>query len=299
MYIYYLFEKDVLYKCSVIFVHQKKKMSLVSVIVPCYNQAQFLNETLESVFLQTYTNWECIIVNDGSLDNTEEIAKEWIERDQRFHYFSKENGGLSSARNFGLDKSNGKYIQFLDSDDCLDTRKIELSINEIQNNDAKIVISDFKRFRKSRKKLKSAFCNLKEQEFTYNSILTKWDVEFSIPIHCALFSNDIIGNIRFNESLKAKEDWLFWLTVFKGNPKVYFLNKVLVFYRIHKMGMTRNFQLMETNLQKAYSLIYNSLNDEYKFVFFNRITLELSASRNKHQNYKNNLFYKKIINFIK
>ena len=72
---------------------------LISVIIPAYNAEQFLDETLESVLSQTYENWECIIVNDGSTDNTEEIAKKWCEKDSRFRLTNKENGGLSSARN--------------------------------------------------------------------------------------------------------------------------------------------------------------------------------------------------------
>ena len=75
---------------------------LVSIIVPCYNQAQYLPETLDSVLAQTYPYWECIIVNDGSPDNTEEIAKHYCEKDSRFKYVYKENGGLSSARNVSL-----------------------------------------------------------------------------------------------------------------------------------------------------------------------------------------------------
>lgn len=66
----------------------------VSVIVPCYNQAKYLSEALQSVLDKTYENWECIIVNDGSPDNTEEVAKQWVEKDSRFKYFYKENGGL-------------------------------------------------------------------------------------------------------------------------------------------------------------------------------------------------------------
>lgn len=74
-------------------------LSLISVIVPCYNQAQYLDECLQSVLDQTYQNWECIIVNDGSPDNTEEIALRWTKKDSRFRYLKKENEGLSSARN--------------------------------------------------------------------------------------------------------------------------------------------------------------------------------------------------------
>ncbi len=96
---------------------------LISVIVPCYLQAEYLDECLQSVYDQTYSNWECIIVNDGSLDNTEEIAKRWLEKDNRFRYIYKENGGLSSARNAGIREAKGEWIQFLDSDDMIHKSK--------------------------------------------------------------------------------------------------------------------------------------------------------------------------------
>src|SRR5690606_38985259 len=86
-----------------------KMNSKISVIIPCYNQAHYLEEALQSVLEQTYTDWECIIVNDGSQDNTENLAKKWIEQDSRFNYFFKENGGLCSARNFGIRNSSGVY----------------------------------------------------------------------------------------------------------------------------------------------------------------------------------------------
>ncbi len=92
---------------------------LVSIVVPCYNQAHFLDETLQSVLDQSYSNWECIIVNDGSPDNTEDIAKQWCNKDYRFTYLYKENGGLCSARNAGISISKGEFILPLDSDDII------------------------------------------------------------------------------------------------------------------------------------------------------------------------------------
>ena len=86
--------------------------SLISVIVPSYNQVQFLTETLESVLYQTYPHWECIIVNDGSTDNTEEVALMYCDKDKRIKYYYKTNGGLSSARNEGLRHIKGDNIQF-------------------------------------------------------------------------------------------------------------------------------------------------------------------------------------------
>jgi len=99
------------------------KSNLVSIIIPCYNQANYLTYSLASVLEQTYTNWECIIVNDGATDNTKEVAKEWCAKDNRFVYVEKQNGGLSSARNAGINVAKGDYIQFLDADDILVTNK--------------------------------------------------------------------------------------------------------------------------------------------------------------------------------
>ena len=99
-------------------------MPKISIIVPCYNQSQFLDACLHSVFTQSHSNWECIIVNDGSTDRTEEISLAWCKKDDRFFYNRKENGGLSSARNIGLEASKGNYIQFLDADDLLDVKKL-------------------------------------------------------------------------------------------------------------------------------------------------------------------------------
>ena len=100
-------------------------MTKISIIVPCYNQAQYLPECIQSVINQTYTDWECIIVNDGSPDNTEEIALEWVSKDLRIKYLKKENGGLSSARNAGISIAKGKWILPLDADDRIANEYLE------------------------------------------------------------------------------------------------------------------------------------------------------------------------------
>ena len=109
---------------------KNKAQPLISVIVPCYNQAQYLDECLQSVLEQTYQNWECIIVNDGSPDNTEEVVKKWTEKDPRFKYLKKENGGLSSARNAGIKAAEGEWILPLDADDKIGDRYLELAEKE-------------------------------------------------------------------------------------------------------------------------------------------------------------------------
>jgi len=271
--------------------------SLISVIVPCYNQARFLLETCNSLLAQDYNNWEAIIINDGSTDDTEEVAKKIVDLDDRFKYFHKSNGGLSSARNFGLENASGDYVQFLDSDDVLKPEKFSSTIKLIEGYD--IVITDFLRFKSENGKLKKAFCNLSEQQYTFESILLNWDVKYSIPIHCGIFKYSAIKSILFDEELKAKEDWFFWLQVFKCNPKVFFLNEKLALYRVHKNSMTKDDALMHENLNLAYKKIYNSLSEDDKGIFFNRLTMELSDVRKRYKKFKNDIFYRKVFYSIK
>lgn len=213
----------------------------VSIIVPCYNQAQFLDEALQSVLDQTYTNWECIIVNDGSPDHTEAVAQKWVDKDARFVYLKKENGGLSSARNVGLDKSNGDFIQFLDSDDCLDKRKLELSLQELDSaisKDVKVAITNFRRFVDELGLSIEPYCNLNLVRFNLENILYQWEDVFTIPIHCGLFEATFFKKFRFPEHIKAKEDWVMWVSLFKSNCKVIFIDKPLAFYRRNPESMT-------------------------------------------------------------
>src|SRR5687768_4264400 len=117
---------------------------VITVIVPCFNQGVFLSEALQSVSDQTHVNWECIIINDGSTDGTEKIALEWQKKDSRFKYVFKKNGGLSSARNKGLEIATGDFLQFLDADDRISPDKFKESLR--QSNTAQVIISGFQLF---------------------------------------------------------------------------------------------------------------------------------------------------------
>lgn len=272
---------------------------LVSIIVPCYNQAQYLPETLQSVLDQTYTNWECIIVNDGSPDETESVAQEWCKKDGRFVYLKKENGGLSSARNAGLKIAKGDYIQFLDSDDYLHSEKLEQSVAVITTNtDLKLVVTDFKLFSDSVNYTKEPYCILNQERLTYESILYGWGGDFTIPIHCGLFHKDILLLFGFDESYKAIEDWIMWLNFFKNTKSAAYLNQPLAYYRFHEQGMTKNNVLMQDSLLKAYQEINNSLPEDYSKEFSNLIFSRLSAKIKSQQfkiidlEYQNSKFLK-------
>ena len=113
--------------------------SLISVIIPAYNYANFIAQTLDSVLNQTYKHWECLIIDDGSTDKTREVCEEYINKDSRLYYYYQPNKGRSVARNYGLSMAKGDYIQFLDADDFMSETKFEKQIFDF--NDSAIFIS--------------------------------------------------------------------------------------------------------------------------------------------------------------
>lgn len=241
-------------------------LPLVSIIIPCFNQGKFLNETLLSVYNQSYSNWECLIINDGSTDNSENIAKTWVDKDHRFKYFYKDNNGVSAARNFALEEVNGTYIQFLDADDLLDKRKLELSLNALgtsESENKQIVISNFRMFSSNANVTSKPYCILNKALFTYENLLYKWNESFSIPIHCGFFEASLFNTIRFPENLTAQEDWMVWIKLFKLNIEVVFLDKPLAFYRQNPSGRTMTKSFLEDQI-KAYEHLKDIL-DEKEF----------------------------------
>lgn len=240
----------------------------ISVIVPCYNQARFLDQCISSLMNQTHVNWECILINDGSTDDTETKCLDWQYKDTRIKYIKKLNGGLSSARNSGLAQATGDYVQFLDCDDFLRPDKFAVSLDHLQQALNKIVISNFQLFDEQSQKVLSSHFQLKEEYFNYDSLLLDWDKKFTIPIHCALFPRVLIGKYQFNEMLKAKEDWLFWLQVFENKPQTIFIDEAMAFYRISSLGMTRNDAFMHENQMRAFQMVEQTIKDKAAIIEF-------------------------------
>lgn len=274
-------------------------MLKISIIVPCYNQAQYLDEALQSISDQTYSNWECIIVNDGSIDHTEKIALDWSKIDDRFIYIKKENGGLSSARNSGIEIAKGDYLQFLDSDDVLNKTKIELSITQLKfqkNNEKDIVITNFSMFTDNPNISTIPFCTLLPELFNFRSVLLKWESVFSIPIHCGLFHINLFKDFRFPEELKAKEDWIMWLYLFQKGSNVCFIDKTLVYYRLHEKSMTNNPKLMIENHTKAIVYIKDIVSEtdynDYLFLQLKQKIEENVILRTTINNFQNSTNYR-------
>ena len=119
---------------------------LISIIIPVYNVEKYLDRCLESVVSQTYNNLEIILVDDGSTDSSSRLSDDWAKKDKRINVFHKENGGLSDARNYGVTKSKGTYIFFVDSDDCISEKTIEILNDLLTKNDADIACCNYVKF---------------------------------------------------------------------------------------------------------------------------------------------------------
>lgn len=271
----------------------------ISIIIPCFNQAQFLDEALHSVLNQTYQYWEAIIVNDGSTDNTEEVAIKWIEKDNRFRYYFKENGGLSSARNLGLEKAIGDYVQFLDSDDYLDLKKIEIQIEDLKCYD--ISISDYFPFQDGdNNKVFDRYLSPFFSELAYKKeIIWDWEYRKSFPPHCVLFKKELLDNynLKFNELLPNHEDWEFWVKLFYYSKNVFNNIEVLAFYRIRKESMSTDYKLMREGFTLAAKSLMNYFEDiqDNEHVIHVKLKLNEILKKNKKIESKRN----HILNMLK
>jgi len=224
----------------------------VSIIVPCYNQAQYLPETLDSVLAQTYVNWECIIVNDGSSDDTENVSKLFCKKDKRFRYIYKKNGGVSSARNIGIKNSSGELILPLDSDDIIADQYLEKAIEH------------FKLFPNT----KLVYCKVQLiGNGTGEWGLPNYNYEvflFENMIFCSAFykRKDYDLTNGYNEDYKTGlEDWDFWLTLLNENDIVYTIPEICFYYRIRDSSRTRS--LTNETFQILHRKIYQDHKEKY------------------------------------
>ena len=248
----------------------------ISVIIPCYKQAHFLIEAVASVRAQTLNDWEVIIVDDGSPDDTAIVAATLAENDSRIRLFRKINGGLSSARNVGLKLARGDYIQFLDADDFLYPEKFKVHIdNLIFGTGDEITYTDY--YHGAADDLRNAvngfrIDNTLKMTFALADFSSRWEHDFSIPIHAALFPSKIIKthNISFDEELNNHEDWDFWMKIVSVSSKVIYIPKVLAIYRCSDLSMSRDRSAMWLGFRKAIKkqMNMNSENLDIKFYLF-------------------------------
>lgn len=176
----------------------------VSVIVPIYNAEKYLNKCLESIIGQTYKNLEIILVDDGSPDNSPEICDDWAQKDSRIRVIHKKNGGVSSARNAGIDLAQGDYIGFVDADDWIEPNMYEVLINNAEKFSADKSSCGYVYY--GRNVSRAVDCTVLKNSDDMRLRLIRGDHN---AVWCAIYSRSVVGDIRFDESLKVAEDWLF------------------------------------------------------------------------------------------
>lgn len=242
---------------------------LISIIVPVYNGEKYLYECLESIRNQTLENIEVIIINDGSIDSSMEIARKFNNIDNRFRIIEGLNKGVSNARNLGIEYSNGEYIGFVDCDDIIEPNMFEVLYNIAEKYDEKVIVA-------------SGFDNIMngnlKKEIYYEQNISKFNEDDAI---IQLFSNNLvqgfvwnklyrksmINNIRFNDNIHAYEDLLFNFEIFtENNANLVLVNNKFYHYRLNDEGcmFSINFSNKKLTALDAYEIILENSNIKEK-----------------------------------
>lgn len=229
--------------------------SLVSIIIPTYNRAYMISETLDSIVAQTYTNWECIVVDDGSFDNTEAILRKYIEKDSRFRYYKRPISrfkGPSSCRNYGYELSNGEYVNWLDSDDLYLSNTLEKFVNFFTEKTDVVVA-------KIEKIDAKAGCKLSENKIISNNTIEDYFTEkISFYVCGPLWRRRFLEQqpILFDESISNLDDWDFNLRMLYQNPTIVYIESPLIQYRFHENSLSKEiFKLNFLELKSKFKAI--------------------------------------------
>jgi len=258
-------------------------MDLISIIVPVYNAGKFLDRCIDSILNQTYENIEVILVNDGSTDNSGKLCEMYAHKDHRVKVIHQENSGPSIARNIGLEKANGTYIQFVDADDYIDEKMTETLVNEINKN-ADIVICAYKIVsKKIDGKLDFVYSNsyrypqMNKIEFLdeFGQFFKDYYVNYiwnKLYKACTIKKN----NIRFDTSIKWGEDLIFNLNYLNYCDKITIIDEPLYNYvNYNDFSITTSYNKdLYINQQFMYKQVRDFLKSNNAYTTKNEIEVE-------------------------
>ena len=225
-------------------------MPKISIIVPVYKVEKYLHRCLDSIVNQTFTDWECILVDDGSPDNSGKICDEYAEKDKRFRVFHQKNAGVSAARNKGLDEVKGEWVGFVDSDDWIETNMYEYLYSDAIKTKVDVVICGF--VGQHKKRIKKLYNTEEAQIFLFSS---KGFGGFSV---LRLIAAKKIQNVRYDTEMTYLEDTKFFYEVFKNCKTIYWDNEPLYNYFqredsvTHKYGLTPHAKTGLNFLENSY-----------------------------------------------
>ncbi|KAB8287933.1 glycosyltransferase family 2 protein [Bifidobacterium avesanii] len=222
-------------------------MPLLSIIVPVYNSEKYLSICLDSLVNQTFSDFEIIIIDDGSSDKSIEICKEFSASDNRILYFRKENGGVSSARNLGIKHAKGKYITFVDADDYLDKEILEHAISDISNYD--LIQWDYSIIPSNYDKQHFIFANNISKDTLFANAIYKFDQECDLGNYFRacwgkIFRTSLIvdNDILFPEDIYIGEDAIFLLNYLSYSNLVKIIPEKGYYYRYDMQSATKRYK---------------------------------------------------------
>lgn len=253
-------------------VEQNSEEPLVSVIIPVYNREDYIGEAIESVLNQTYKNFELIIVNDGSTDNTENIVKGYAEKDKRIKYFYQENQGAYSARNKGIEESNGEFISFLDSDDKYFPYALEKMVYLFQTlpENVKLIYGNFiNEIEGQKEKIYREIVEPAPKPVLFHQFL----IGNPILPTTSMVRKDVFEEIGlFDDKYSMAEDYDFWTKlILKYN--IAKLNLPVSIYRKHQVQLTKDKGKLRYEVDRVALKLFYSLKPEELF----------NAARNKKE----------------
>lgn len=233
---------------------------IVSIIIPCYNAAKFLEYTIESVLDQSFKEWEIILINDGSMDNTEEICLKFCVSSKKIKYLFQTNSGVCQARNNGIKISKGEYILCLDADDLISSNFLEETVKLMDSNpDLTIATSSIEFFGRSRGVLNvvsySLDVLLAENQLVITSLFRRRDFER-------------IGGFNKNMN-EGFEDWDFWISILKPNGKVACAKNATFYYRL--LNTSRNREITYEKEQRLRYQMWINHKELYGVLFINPV----------------------------
>lgn len=236
---------------------------LITVIIPCYNVEKYLARCLNSLINQSYKNLEILIINDGSSDDSLAIAKKFAAQDQRITIYSKENGGLSSARNFGIQKAKGEYLSFIDSDDFIDPKFYEILYKNIITDNYLLSICDFANVYEEIDSYPVTYTKayqLSTEKIIAEVLAAK---KFSVSACNKLYHKSLFQDLKFEEG-KIAEDAFIMIKLMAKCPQVIVTDSKLYIYCHRKNSITTSkFSLKYLDVIEAYQLNYQFIQSNF------------------------------------
>jgi glycosyltransferase involved in cell wall biosynthesis len=207
----------------------------ISIIIPVYEVEKYIEKCINSLQEQTYKNFEALIINDGTKDNSINIAKEIVSNDSRFIFFDKDNGGLSDARNYGIERSKGKYICFLDSDDYYDKDFLKIMYNKIVEEKSDIVICDIVLVNENYEKIRDQK-NIYQYSISGKEALL--DMSILNMAQNKLYKKELFDDIKYPVGYYYEDRATTYRLFYKSN-KISFVNEILFYYLQRTNSITR------------------------------------------------------------